>query len=108
VVYRQEAGHWRRRVIDDSLFDGHTMWTADLDGDGNDEIIAGFRGGKHSVFLYHAEDARGERWSKQVLDDGGIAAAACAVADLNGDGRPDIACIGSATANLKWYENLGR
>jgi hypothetical protein len=27
--------------------------------------------------------------------------------DLNGDGRPDIACIGSATANLKWYENLG-
>ena len=35
-----------------------------------------------------------------------MAAAACAVADLNGDGRTDIACIGSATANLKWYENL--
>jgi hypothetical protein len=34
-------------------------------------------------------------------------AAACAIADLNGDGRPDIACIGSSTANLKWYENLG-
>ena len=28
--------------------------------------------------------------------------------DMNGDGRPDIACIGAATANLKWYENLGR
>jgi hypothetical protein len=39
------------------------------------------------------------------LDDS-ISAAACAIADLNGDGRPDIACIGSATANLKWYENL--
>ena len=36
------------------------------------------------------------------------APAACAIADLNGDGRPDIACIGAATANLKWYENLGR
>jgi hypothetical protein len=24
-----------------------------------------------------------------------------------GDGRPDIAYIGSAAANLKWYENLG-
>ena len=43
----------------------------------------------------------------QILDNGGMAAAACAVADLNGDGRPDIVCIGSATANLKWYENLG-
>jgi hypothetical protein len=30
------------------------------------------------------------------------------VADLNGDGRLDIACIGSSTANLKLYENLGR
>ena len=23
------------------------------------------------------------------------------------DRRPDIACIGSATTNLKWYENMG-
>ncbi|MGH9629768.1 MAG: hypothetical protein ACRD7E_15745 [Bryobacteraceae bacterium] len=26
---------------------------------------------------------------------------------MNGDGRIDVACIGSATANLKWYENTG-
>ena len=106
VLYRQSAKEWQRRVIDASLVDGHTIWTADLNGDGNDEIIAGFRGGSHSVFVYYADDASGDRWSKQVLDDGGMAAAACAVADLNGDGRMDIACIGSATANLKWYENL--
>jgi hypothetical protein len=106
VLYRQSAKEWQRRVIDASLADGHTVWTADLNGDGNDEIIAGFRGGSHSVFVYYADDASGDRWSKQVLDDGGMAAAACAVADLNGDGRMDIACIGSATANLKWYENL--
>ena len=108
AIYREEAGKWVRRVIDDSLVDGHTIWTADLDGDGNDEIIAGYRGGHHGVFLYYADDAKGERWSKKALDDGGIAAAACAPADLNGDGRVDVACIGSATENLKWYENLGR
>ena len=27
-------------------------------------------------------------------------------ADLNQDGHPDVVCIGSATANLKWYENI--
>jgi hypothetical protein len=108
AVYRQQAAApWQRRIIDDSLVDGHTIWTADLNGDGNDEIIAGFRGGHRSVFVYYADDAKGERWSKRVLDDGGISAAACAAADLNGDGRLDVACIGSATANLKWYENLG-
>jgi hypothetical protein len=106
VLYRRSAKEWQRRVIDASLVDGHTIWTADLNGDGNDEIIAGFRGGSHSVFVYYAEDSSGDRWSKHVLDDGGMAAAACAVADLNGDGRMDVACIGSATANLKWYENL--
>jgi hypothetical protein len=37
-----------------------------------------------------------------------MGAAACAVADLNADGRPDIVCIGSATTNLKWYENAGQ
>jgi hypothetical protein len=49
----------------------------------------------------------GTAWKRQVLDEGGMGAAACAVADLNGDKKPDIVCIGSATANLKWYENLG-
>jgi hypothetical protein len=34
-----------------------------------------------------------------------MAAAACAAADLNGDKRIDIVCIGSASTNLKWYEN---
>jgi hypothetical protein len=38
-----------------------------------------------------------------VLDQGGMPAASCAVADLNADGRPDVICIGAAV--LKWYEN---
>jgi hypothetical protein len=105
VIYMQRGGQWERRVIDTSLVDGHTIQTADLDGDGNDEVIAGFRGKGTSVYLYRAVEG-GARWERETLDNGGMAAAACAVADLNGDGRPDVACIGSSTANLKWYENL--
>jgi hypothetical protein len=108
AIYRGSGTAWKRVVIDSSLVSGHTIQTADLNADGKDEVIAGYRGQGHSVYIYYAEDAAGTRWSKQVLDQGGMGAAACAVADLNGDGRPDIACIGSATANLKWYENLGR
>jgi hypothetical protein len=104
AVYRATAGVWQREVIDASLVDGHTIVTADLAGDGADQIVAGFRGQPQRVYIYSFD---GKRWNRRTLDDGGISAAACAVADLNADGRPDIACIGSATHNLKWYENLG-
>jgi hypothetical protein len=105
TVYRQRAGAWARQVIDTSLVDGHTIITADLDGDGRDQIVAGYRGQGKSVYIYTA-DRSGENWSKRTLDDGGMGAAACAAADLNGDGRIDIACIDAT--RLKWYENVGR
>jgi hypothetical protein len=104
VIYRQDAGAWRREVIDSSLLDAHTIATGDFDGDGSDEVLAGFRGKPYGVYIYKFD---GQHWNRQVLDSGGVAAAACTVADLDGDHRPDIACIGSATHNLKWYRNMG-
>jgi len=105
AVYRQSGAEWVRQVIDDGIADGHTILTADLNDDGRNVIIAGCRGGPRSVFLYSAGDDG--KWSKQTLD-GEMPAAACATGDLNGDGRVDIACIGSATGTLKWYENRGK
>lgn len=102
VVYREKAGMWTRNVIDESLVDGHTIVAADLDGSGRDKIIAGFRGGTKGVYLY--SPGPDGKWAKQILDNGGIPAASCAVADLNSDQRPDVVCIGSAV--LKWYESL--
>jgi hypothetical protein len=107
VIYRQSQKSWQRQVIDTTLNDGHVLLTADLNHDGRDEVIAGYRGQGRSVYVYSADDPKGDHWSRQVLDDGGMGAAGCAVADLNGDGKLDVACIGTATANLKWYENLG-
>jgi len=102
AVYTEHKGAWEREVIDSSLADGHTLVVADLDGNGRSVILAGYRGKGASVNLYRFD---GKAWVKSVLDDGGMAGAGCAVSDLNGDGRLDIACIGTSTANLKWYEN---
>jgi len=102
AIYRQRGGSWQRNVIDDKLVDGHTIVTGDFNGDGNDEVVAGYRGAGRSVYIYSLE---GEKWTRSTLDDGGMGAAACAVADISGDKKIDVVCIGSATANLKWYEN---
>jgi hypothetical protein len=111
AIYRRRApskddskdAKWERQVIDASLADGHTILTADLNGDGRDEVIAGYRGAGHSVYVYSAADPAGDQWTREVLDNGAMGAAACAVADLNADGRPDIACIDAT--KLNWYEN---
>ena len=100
VVYRDGE----REVIDDSLVQGHTLGTADLNNDGVDEIIAGYRGPGQSVLIYYYDNSA---WQRVVLDGGDMSAASCAVADLNDDGLNDIACIGRTTKNLKWYENRG-
>ena len=102
AVYTRHGTQWQREVIDTSLNDGHTIQVADLNGDGVDEIVAGFRGPPRSVYLY-SYDAAARHWTRRDLDNGGMGAAACTVVDLNQDGRPDIACIDST--RLKWYEN---
>lgn len=104
AVYRERHGAWQRQVIDPAVGEGHTIAAADLNRDGTDEIIAGDRGKPRSVYIYSL--GRGGQWTRTSLDDGGMAASACAVVDLNSDKRLDVACIGGA--NLKWYENLGR
>jgi hypothetical protein len=87
---------------------GHALAAGDLYGDGRDEIVCGFRGKGYQLCIYRADDNTGERWHKTVLDDGGIAAADCVIEDFNGDGMPDIACIGAGTGNVKLYLNLGK
>ena len=107
VVYRSESGAaFVRQVIDTTVADGHTLVTADVDGDGVDEIIVGQRGGTHSLWMY-SPNVDGTSWTRTTIDNGGMAGAGCTAVDLNGDSRIDLVCIGTATANLKWYENLG-
>ena len=103
VVYTQKGRVWKRLVIEEGMINGHALAVADLNGDGRDEIIAGFRGKGYQLYVFSAGDKAGVQWTRQLLDAGGIAAADCKVADFHGDGRPAIACSGASTSNVKLY-----
>jgi hypothetical protein len=105
VIYPElEAGLRRfgaRTVIDDTLDAGHALWVADVDGDGDDEVLAGHRGKDHRVALYDFDRAR-KAWTRTVLDRD-IAAQDLRGGDLDGDGTPEVVAVGGATHNVVWY-----
>jgi len=107
VVYLEPeaaGGLWQRNSIDSSFNEGHALAVLDVDGDGSDEIVAGFRGRRRGVAAYRALDAAGTVWERDVLDEGGIACQGFFAADPRGSGHPAIVAIGGATHNVKLYE----
>jgi len=95
-----------RNVLDDTLADGHALWVADVDGDGDDEIFAGHRGKDHRVSLYDFDRTQ-KTWKRTVIDRE-IAAQDLRGGDLDGDGTPDVVAVGGATHNVVWYHPTDR
>lgn len=100
----------RRTLLDDKLIQGHGLATGDLLGVGSDQIVVGWRGAKAGdkvgIKLYAPGDAAGETWKLHALvDDNRMAVEDLKVADLDGDGRPEIIAAGRATKNVVIYWN---
>jgi hypothetical protein len=118
VVYTPptKAGElWTRQVLDDQLRWGHAVWCADLDGDGDEELIIGVRdnlsknpGQRSGVRIYKALDGNGQKWKRMFVDEGGVAVEDLACADLDADGKIDIVAVGRATRNVRIYRNVGK
>ncbi|QDT20448.1 FG-GAP repeat domain-containing protein [Gimesia chilikensis] len=113
LVLYQSAGSNKgidqRQVLDDNIKAGHAVATADLFGDSQQEIVAGWRtpnkDQKVGVKVYWATDASGKTWESAWIDDNGMACEDLRLGDLNGDGKIDIVAAGRNSHNLKIYWN---
>ena len=102
VVYSGNGDQWAgRTVVDTGLNYAHALVAVDLDGDGVDELVAGYRGKPNGVNVYRR--GADNQWTKFVLESNAMPGSGCVSADFNNDKRMDLACTGGTS--LKWYEN---
>lgn len=108
AIYAEQKGPWAKTTIETVLSEGHALAWADFDGDGSDELAAGWRGAKQPGVAIFAVTRDGTLRTKTMIDETGMATEDLTVADLNGDKRPDIVAAGRATSNIKIYWNEGK
>jgi hypothetical protein len=102
---RKKGGLWTKQVADTQIFDGHGLGWADFDGDGQEELAAGWRGNPTVGVVVYKRDPAGEWKRIAFVDDGGMACEDLVVADLDGDQRPEIIAGGRRTRNVRIYWN---
>ena len=110
---------WKEHLIDKSWSQAHSMVWADLDGDGKGELTTGKRvrghGGRDPganepacLFYYKWNNAERKFVRHTISGPGGGVGTGMqiCVADLNGDGRPDIAVAGKSGTWLLINEGI--
>jgi FG-GAP-like repeat len=108
--------HWVRHAIDESFSQSHALALADIDGDGEPELITGKRYRGHNgddagsydplvVYYYKINRKTGEftRYPISVNGTAGVGTQIIAM-DLDGDGDIDIATAGKT--GVHFFENL--
>lgn len=84
------AGRWIRYIIQPAVAGAHTLQAADMDGDGDVDVVVGqmHRAEERALSVHLNVDGRGMRWARQVIDTVGLHNGV--VADIDSDGDFDI------------------
>jgi hypothetical protein len=110
------GGQWKKHTVDESFSQVHVLKMADIDGDGQPELIAGKRYRGHNggdpgsyeplvIYYYKINQKTGE-FTRYPISVGGTAGAGTQfiVEDLDGDGDVDIATAGKT--GVHFFENM--
>ncbi|MBD3290527.1 hypothetical protein GF337_17110, partial [candidate division KSB1 bacterium] len=115
--YEQPADlstEWKEHIVADSTilaFDPLSLDIADMDRDGDLDIIAGEHTPKMEkldqcrLFIFENVDGSGGKWSPHIVYKGDEHHQGTQVVDIDNDGDPDIISVGYRHSRVLLYEN---
>ncbi|MDC7998398.1 T9SS type A sorting domain-containing protein [Gilvibacter sediminis] len=97
-----------QQIITDEAQLARDVFTADIDGDGDLDVLSASRSisGDFNIAWYENEDGLGAFGAPIVVDVSLQESYALTAADLDGDGDIDILATSLSLDRLVWYENL--
>jgi len=86
-----DGGSWTEHLLADELYCPHSLQVGDLTGDGHLDVVVGEMAHRHNddPMLYAFLNRGDGTFDRQVVDEG-VETHEAKLADVNGDGRPDI------------------
>ncbi|MCA9117449.1 MAG: VCBS repeat-containing protein [Planctomycetaceae bacterium] len=99
---------WQKHMIAPNWPQGFEAVAGDLDGDGDQDVVATRWNVPGGIAWFENTGSTDSSWKQHTLRAEWPNAVTVIIADLNGDGRPDIAANAERGANeLRWWKNLG-
>jgi hypothetical protein len=95
-----------QRVVSDEAVQVASVYVADLDGDGDNDIISGGAGIYDSDVAWYENDGQGNFSAQQVISAEVQGTDSVFAADLDGDGDLDVLSASRNDGKVAWYENV--
>jgi len=84
-----------------------SVFTSDLDGDGDQDVLAAAAGEMGGIFWYENIDDSYQFGEEQLITDSISQVLVVRADDLDGDGDQDVLSASNGDGTIAWYENLG-
>lgn len=97
-------GSFAQQVISTNIDNPQSVYTADIDGDGDQDVISGTFS-EYPVIWYENINGLGDFGPEKYIDQNVMDASSVYADDIDGDGDVDVLSASGGDDKIVWYEN---
>jgi hypothetical protein len=97
---------WTRHTVDDNFDSAPSICSADLDGDGDMDVIGAARGNINHLAWWENIDGTGTNWAEHTIPSSIQDASSVDTADVDGDGDVDLLSTDASYNDVIWLKNV--